>query len=135
MPASPGVGRAPLGLCVGRILRLRRQLEHRCILPHWKSRQKHNLTVREFEGVVMRVGRFFVDLPEYRGLVFHGIAFPTKETALRYRYALWKGEFRSGKKTHGRIDSLRRGEAAGPGPEVARRELVPYPGRTGADVL
>jgi hypothetical protein len=44
-------------------------LKNRGLLASLQKRQKHDLTIWEFQGVMM-CGRLFVDLSEDRGLVF-----------------------------------------------------------------
>jgi len=130
-----GIIHALLGPRIRRSPWRRRKLEHGSLLTHRKSRQEHNLSIREFERIMMRVERLFVHLPEYRSTVLDGIAFPNKKIPLCHGYAARKGEFRSRKKAYGHVGRFGRSEAACPGTEVARREPVPDSGGAGANIL
>jgi hypothetical protein len=52
---------------------LRRQLEHCCFLTFRQVRQKHNLPVRKFQGVMMGARLIFVYLPERVAEIIRGI--------------------------------------------------------------
>jgi len=89
------------------------QLKHSGLLSLVKQSQKNDLTVREFQSVVVRPGDALIDLAKDRSLVLDSAAVPRPQT---YPFNLvCEGQLRSGKEANCYANIFRRTEAAGAG--------------------
>jgi hypothetical protein len=71
-----------LGLRLGRSSGLCRKLKHYCFLTFEQVSEEHELPVRQFQCIMMRVRVVLVDLPEDGRSVIDCIRSPNKQSVL-----------------------------------------------------
>src|SRR5260370_30822655 len=121
---SPDVGHALLGFRLGCGYRLRRQLQHGCLLTLDEFGQQYGLPIRKLECVVMHPRLVLVDLAKDRRLVGHPARAPPEESGRDPCNVLGKRKFRPRKHAYCRGGIFLGGKAARAGTKVACRELV-----------
>src|SRR6266852_2783275 len=119
-----------LVLRLGRGSRLRRKLEHCCLLTFNQVGQEHALAIWKLQRVVMRARLLLVDLPEDGYRVIDGIHLQAKQPTRPASYLLGKGKLRSRKNTNRRAGIFRRSEPSSAGVEVAGSQFVANLSRT-----
>ena len=121
---SANVGDALLGIRLGRGRWLRRQLQHCCRLTLAQVRQHHGPPIRKFDRIVMCGRLLLVDLSKDCRPVADGLRLPPQQASRQARNFPGEGQFRSRRHTHREFEIFCGGEAARPGAEVTRHELV-----------
>ncbi len=81
---------------------LRRQLEHCCVLTFRQVRQKHNLPVRKFQGVMMGARLIFLICRKMAVVCSDFCHFAAKRPISELRTSLSEGEFSARKNTNRR---------------------------------
>jgi hypothetical protein len=116
------VGGLPVSLCFG----LRRQLQNRRALALTQVRQQNDLSIREFEGVVVRAWIVHLDLPEAGDPVNERLLPEDKLEAGRNALDLFvKRDLGPRQEAHGHVGFFDSTESARGGvPELRRYQLV-----------
>jgi hypothetical protein len=99
-------------------------LQHGRFLAFAQFGQKHHLAVRKFQGVMVDVRRFLVDLTEDRRGVVHALDAAAEKAGRFDRNLFRESDLRSRQQADCRGAFLRRRKAARSGAEVSGGELV-----------
>jgi SAM-dependent methyltransferase len=125
-PQASHIGNAFAGIRLSRGRRLRRQLKHCRNLTLAQTRQQHGAPTRKFESIVMCGHCVLVQLPEDCRLVVDCLRLPAEQAGRQARHFAGEGQFRSRHYAHRQSKIIRGGEAACPGAEVTRHELIAH---------
>ena len=106
------------------VARLRRQLKHCRRLTLAQERQQHGPPIWKFERIVMCGRLVLVDLSKNCRPVADVLRLPSQQASRQARNFPGEGQFRSRHHTNRHAGIFRGGEAARPGAEISRHQLI-----------